>query len=80
MDGVGSASVNLRREAEMSAEASEPRMRVRDADLRGVVHERGAGPGTDLYRLLVELQRRRDAASSRSTPRERVRSGEGAGA
>lgn len=63
----------------MAAETAEPRMRVRDADLRGVVHERGAGPGTDLYRLLVELQRRRDAADSRSTPRERSGASEGAG-
>lgn len=37
------------------------RMKVRDSDLRQEIHSRGAVPGTDLYRLLRELQVRRDA-------------------
>lgn len=44
---------------------SEPRMRVRDADLRSLVHRHGAAPGTDLHRVLRELQRRRDEEGGR---------------
>lgn len=38
----------------------EPRMKVRDSDLRQAVHSHGAYPGSDLWNLLRELQERRD--------------------
>lgn len=44
----------------------EPRMQVRDADLRSLVHRHGARPGTDLHRVLRELQRRRDEEGGES--------------
>lgn len=40
--------------------AVEPRMQVRDRDLRRLVHHHGARPGTELWKALRELQRRRD--------------------
>lgn len=43
-------------------------MKIRDADLRQAVHANGARPGSDLWRLLLELQRRRD--ESRARPSE----------
>ena len=49
------------------------KMQVRDADLRRLVHQRGAHPGTDLYDALRELQRRRD------TTREAARRRQGLG-
>lgn len=62
----------------MEAENAE-RMPVRDQDLRAVVVELGARPGDRLWGVLVELQKRRDAASSRSTPSEPARPGQGGG-
>lgn len=44
----------------MNETAEEPRMRIRDRDLRALVHAHGAAPGTDLHRVLAELQERRD--------------------
>lgn len=41
---------------------NEPRMRVRDRDLRRIIFNHGAGPGTPLYEALAELQRYRDEA------------------
>lgn len=35
--------------------------RPTDADLRQAAYENGARPGTKLWSLLIELQRRRDA-------------------
>lgn len=43
---------------------SGPPMQIRDADLRQAIHCHGAGPGTDLWHLLRELQERRDAADA----------------
>lgn len=37
-----------------------PTTRPKDSDLRQAVHAHGARPGSDLWRLLIELQRRRD--------------------
>lgn len=42
--------------------STEPKMRVRDRDLRRIVFNAGAGPGTPLYEALAELQRYRDEA------------------
>lgn len=58
-------------------------MKVRDRDLRNLVHEHGAGPGTDLHRVLAELQRRRDEADeedgrSGPSPRPGIRRHRGA--
>lgn len=39
---------------------AEPRMAIRDADLRQAIHANSAPPGTRLWKLLRELQRRRD--------------------
>lgn len=41
---------------------NEPRMRVRDRDLRRIIFNHGAGPGTPLHEALAELQRYRDEA------------------
>lgn len=38
----------------------EPEMKIRDADLRQAIHAHGAPPGTELWKLLRELQERRD--------------------
>lgn len=38
----------------------EPRMPLRDADLRGAVSREGIRPGDETWRLLVELQERRE--------------------
>lgn len=46
---------------------AERKMLIRDRDLRHAVHSHGARPGTDLWRLLKELQERRDG-----TPQEDV--------
>lgn len=51
----------------MSTRRIEPRMRVRDADLRKLVHQYGTGPGTPLHEALAELQARRDTDSGRSS-------------
>lgn len=40
--------------------------RPRDSDLRQVAHRHGGRPGTKLWRILVELQKHRDA--DRETP------------
>lgn len=42
-----------------------PKMQIRDADLRKLIHQHGEGPGTDLYAALRELQERRDQAEDR---------------
>lgn len=42
--------------------SAEPRMRVKDRDLRRIVFNAGAGPGTPLYEALAELQVHRDKA------------------
>lgn len=44
---------------------SEPEMKVRDADLRQAIHAQGAPPGTKLWKLLRELQERRDREQQR---------------
>lgn len=63
----------------MAAETAE-RMPVRDQDLRAVVIEHGARPGDSLWSVLVELQKRRDAAAdSRTAPSELARPGQGGG-
>lgn len=46
--------------------AVEPRMPIRDAELRAAVVESGAYPGSQTWSALVELQRYRDA--DRATP------------
>lgn len=38
----------------------EPRMPLRDADLRGAVSREGIRPGDETWGLLVELQERRE--------------------
>lgn len=43
-------------------------MKIRDRDLRKAVHRHGVRPGTELWRLLRELQDRRDADSAESEP------------
>lgn len=50
----------------------EPRMPIRDADLREAVVEAGLRPGDALWRLLVELQARRDADRGKGPPRSPV--------
>lgn len=46
--------------ARQQPQPQEPRMDVRDADLRSLVYEHGAVPGSDLRAALRELQERRD--------------------
>lgn len=48
---------------------NEPLMPIRDADLREAVMQAGIRPGDALWRLLCELQRRRDADRGESPPR-----------
>lgn len=47
---------------------NEPRMRVRDRDLRRIIFNHGAGPGTPLYEALAELQEHRDKAREEPDP------------
>lgn len=44
----------------------EPRMPIRDADLRDAVLEHEVRPGDPLWSRLVELQRRRDGVERES--------------
>lgn len=39
--------------------------RQTDSDLRQAAHQHGARPGSDLWKILVELQRRRDDGGDR---------------
>lgn len=43
-----------------------PTTRPKDSDLRQAVHAHGARPGTDLWKILVELQRRRDREAEKA--------------
>lgn len=45
-----------------------PPMRIRDLDLRQAVHAHGARPGDPLWRLLRELQVRRDVGDRLGDP------------
>lgn len=47
-------------------------MKIRDADLRQAVHRHGARPGDALWRLLRELQERRDRAEGEGLPEPRA--------
>lgn len=58
------------------SETDEP-MRIRDRDLRKALHRHGARPGTKLWRLLRELQERRDADSGESEPGRQRGAGRG---
>lgn len=56
----------------MEAETNEPRMPIRDPDLRDGVLEHEVRPGDRLWGVLVELQKRRDDRETRSSARQVV--------
>lgn len=62
----------MRGRREVPRTGEEPKMRVRDADLRALIYEYGAGPGSDLHEALAELQERRDAEGAASRPGRRA--------